>query len=159
MPAENLFSQDTTYITIEELKASCLISEITELYDEKLKELICRAESTIDSYIWEYWEKLSDSQVTIFPTQNDWIPLEIKKATVIMCVNIFNSWFLLDDTYKNQIWKGISSETYRGYSVSFFDKNIYSNDVAERYKTRLITDDLSIYLKRYVKPKNKFFRT
>jgi hypothetical protein len=147
----NLFIEEPTYITVQELKDSSTW-ELSLTSDDNIKIYIVKAHILIDSLIWSYWTKVSETQKYIFPTINDWIPLSIKKATILLSESLYKNRFNLDKFYNiQQEQRRWNSVTYDNSSKSKF-QNIHP----------CLNDEIYIYLKDYFaidKTKSVFFRT
>ena len=91
----NLFVEPITYITVQDMRDVYPWDYDNET-DENIAIYIRKAERLVDSLIVSYWEKLYPNQKTIFPTIKDWIPLEIKQATILLANCIWRhrlTWF------------------------------------------------------------------
>ena len=138
----NLFIQEPIYITIQELKDSSNNQDIKlSTNDDNLKILISKAQDVIDYIIWDYWIKLLSTQNNIFPEKTLWVPLNIKKACILLCDNMYVWWVLSWWAYNWNIWN-IKSETYRWTSVQYFD-------TWEILKNQFADNEVMLYLNDY----------
>ncbi len=149
----NIFSEDITYLTIQEIKDSSSNTELTSSTNEDIQWWIRRAEKIIDSLIESYGTKVDSSQNTIFPTIADGIPIEVKQATILLTECVFQN--------RNKIEQEriIKSETRRGNSVTYEDKvdkfkqmhSCMSEEIYELLKKYISSNTSSIW--------NWFYRT
>ena len=143
----NIFIQDPIYISEVDLKESSNNIDIQEnLESDDLKELITKAEDIIDMVIWDFWVAEVEWQTRIFPTSELWLPIDIVKATVLLCDNLYAGgildWNAYDNTSGN--WS-VKSETYRGHTVSYYWD---SNELVK--KNEFLDEQILIYLKPYL---------
>ncbi len=152
----NIFVENITYLTIEELKEA--FSIFNDKDDNDLQILIRRAEKNIDNIIWKYGEKKEKDQKTIFPTKKDNIPLEIKQAAALLCKNIFS--------YKENNIKTESKREKRrwneyNFSNTYFEKQENTFTKINKYLDEEIYNLLTPFLeeKNINTRKSSFFRT
>lgn len=146
----NIFLEEITYLTETELKESTRESWLkweTETDSDNRQILIRKAEIIIDSVIWTFWTKVNETQETIFPTTENWIPVAIKKATVLICEWMFKDWELTSWVSYN--WaKWIKSESYWDHKVEFQQEEVNIWNLAK--KSIYITQEIEILLKPFI---------
>jgi len=144
----NIFIQDPIYITIEELSDGTTNSLIAWASNDDKKKLITESQDIIDQYIWSYPTKVDVDQTYIFPTINDWIPLNIKKATILLCENLADWWFLSWKAYdKSSSNWNIVVEKYWPHSVTFDNQTSWIN-VSEQ--NQYVNEQIYRYLEYYI---------
>lgn len=115
---------ELVYIELDDARdTSTILAGITD--DDELTSLITEAQWIIDTYIGSYWEREVETQTFIFPTVDDWIPQEIKLATVRISEQIFLSGKTLSSLRGDKI----TSESNLSRSVGFSDKESFSSYV------------------------------
>lgn len=145
----NIFAEDITYLTIEEYKWSS--QDVID--DEEIKIYVRKAEVVIDKIIWSYWKPQNINQKTIFPVIDVGVPIEIKKATVLITNCLYWGKDRIDT------WKVISSESRRGNSVT------YDTSRVDKYKNihPCYNSEIHSYLEKFIKndklKTSCFFRT
>ena len=145
----NLFVENPTYITLEEIKWSTKDDCVKKMSDENLKILIRKWEIIIDDIIKEFWEKESPDQVTIFPTVKDQVPLSIKKAVVLL-VEWLHLWWELEVSSNGPIkWWMIKQEKFWDHSITYQDEWVRSN--ALQSKNKYITSEIEVLIRPYIK--------
>ena len=145
----NLFIEDITYLTLDEYKDSGW----TIKDDNDIKIFVRKAEQIIDDIIWSYWDKLDNTQNTIFPVLDERVPLGIKKACILITNCLYKNKDRLDFS------KVIVSETRRWKSVS------YDTKFKDKFKMlhSCNNEEIYLYLKPFIKidktKTSNFFRT
>lgn len=145
----NIFIETTTYINEATLKDSTKEtwlqwSTLTDINNRDI--LIRKSEIIIDSIIQSFWVKLNESQETIFPTVDDGIPTNIKKATVLLCEEQFKGWELTSWSLSNS--RIVSSEKYWNHQVTYQDVSVAWNTLQK--KNKYITQEIETLLKPYI---------
>ncbi|HMS90738.1 MAG TPA: hypothetical protein PKC87_00750 [Candidatus Absconditabacterales bacterium] len=145
----NIFLEDPTYISIDDLTSSSRNSFInTAGADNEKKILIRQAEIIIDSIIKSYGVKVDPTQETIFPTVQDGIPSNIAKATVRIVENLYVSGELEGATSGPIKGSVIKAEKFGDHSVEYQDENVRVNVLQN--KNKYITQDVELFLKPYI---------
>lgn len=146
----NIFLEETTYLNETELKDSTREEWLkweTEVDSDNRQILIRKSEIIIDSVIWTFWTKENETQETIFPTVENWIPVAIKKAVVLICESMFKAWELT--SWASYDWaKWVKSETYWDHKVEFQQEEVQINNLAK--KSPYITQEVEILLKPFL---------
>lgn len=113
-----------TYVTLTDARDTS--STLSPVWDQALTDALCQAQLTVDNYIWSYGTKEDEDQALIFPVEDEWIPNEIKIATIRIAEQIYlegNSlWSLRGDK--------VVSEGNLSRSIAYSDKQKY-NDYVE----------------------------
>ncbi len=113
MTSSSIFDRDTTYISIEQIRDSSTL-DLTAIGDNTIKRYILEAERIVDNFIGSFWEKEEESQNTIFPTIDDWIPQDIVEATLYIVEALIS--------YGNQTntpWSQVVQETVGDHTVKY----------------------------------------
>jgi hypothetical protein len=83
------------YLSVAEVKATSKKAWLVASSDNAIKELIYKAELTVDRYIQSYWTKYVSTQPFIFPALvNDvsFLPNDLKIATLYIVENLYEAW-------------------------------------------------------------------
>lgn len=117
------------YISVAEVKASTKKAGLIASSDNTIKELIYKAELTVDRYIQSYWTKFVSTQPFIFPVNVDdvsFLPNDLKIATLYIIENLYEAW---DTITWNTDWTwNITQESAWDYLVKYQEvKNINLN--------------------------------
>ncbi len=144
----DIFIQDPVYITVQELKDSTTNALIDAESDDNNKKIITEAQDIIDQYIGSYPTKADENQYYIFPTIDDWIPLDIQKATVLLCENLANWGYYSWKAY-NQSWSSwnILVEKYWPHSVMFDNTTSWINTSEQN---KYVDEQVYRYLEYYI---------
>lgn len=78
----SIFSGTPVYLTSSEVKESTNIAELKTKSTLQVNRLILEAQRIVDNFIGSFGDELVEWQTTIFPTVDDWIPQDIKEATL-----------------------------------------------------------------------------
>lgn len=149
----NLFVEPITYITVQDMRDVYPWDYDNET-DENIAIYIRKAERLVDSLIVSYWEKLDPNQNTIFPTKKDWIPLEVKQATILLANCIWRHRF----TWFNE--RKIQREKRRWNEIEYETWSIDKFKLLHPCMTQEIYDLLSKFLPNENKLNTStFFRT
>ena len=147
----NIFVWTPVYITEEVLKDSTKetwLKGITTTDIENRKILIIKSEIAIDFIIKSYWSKLIETQEQIFPTIDDWIPINIQKATVLLCEEQFKGWELNWWVWSSSWSKIVKAEKFWNHSVTYQDEAVVWNTLQK--KNKYITQEIEILLRPYI---------
>lgn len=147
----NIFLEDWTYISEETLKDSTKETWLkgSETADvENRKILIVKSQKIIDSVVVSYWTKEDVNQTYIFPTIDDGIPLDIQKATVLLCEEQYKGWELNSWSSSSQGSKVVKSEKFWNHSVTYQDEAVVWNTLQK--KNKYITQEIEMLLRPYI---------
>ena len=149
----NILIQDITYLTPSDVKDSSSLFDCKS--DDDIKIIVSQAEMLIDKLVKSYWTKAVETQKTIFPTVDDWIPIRIQQACLLISEKILkdSSW---DTNYV------IKSEKRR-WNTIVYDTNQTSSDYdsISKYIDETIYTLLEPYLNSSATSGNKtlFFKS
>jgi len=117
---------DLIYVTLEDVRESSrILASNAKPTDSVLTQLITESQWIIDTYIGSYGTKEVETQTFIFPTEDDWIPTDIKLATV----RIAEQLYLQGDNLWSLKWDRVVSESNLSRSVSYSDKEWHISSV------------------------------
>lgn len=147
----NIFDETPVYITEETLKDSTKEAWLkgatsTDITNRKI--LIVKSQKIIDSVIVFYWTKLVETQDYIFPTVDDAIPLDIQKATVLLCEEQYKGWELNSWSSSTSGSKIVKSEKYGNHQVTYQDETVVWNTLQK--KNKYITQEIEMLLRPYM---------
>ena len=146
----NIFLENTTYLDEEDLKDSTKIDWLkwTSPEDIENREIYIRkSEIIIDSIIVLYWTKLNPNQNTIFPTVEDWIPVAIQKAVVLISEGIFEDWVIAWGwSYTWEKW--VKAEWHWDHKLEFQEQTVQVWGLSK--KSKYITQEVEILLRPYI---------
>lgn len=146
----NIFLETTTYLSEWDLKDSTSLDWLkwnNQADKDERDILIRKSEIIIDSVIKEYWQKVNENQNTIFPTIQDWIPIPIKKAVVLISEWIYDDWVIAWGW--NYTWsKWIKSESHWNHRVEFQEQEVAWWILSK--KSKYITQEVEILLRPYI---------
>ena len=141
----NIFLKDPVYITIQEIKDSTTKTNLQNETDDNIKILINKAQQRIDKYIKKYWIPEVSTQETIFPTQKDWIPEDIKIATFYTVEQIYENWDTIH--WAIQTWSGVvKSEKTWDRSITY---DVWTTTTWYTYKLLWLPLEAINLLKKY----------
>lgn len=139
----NIFAQESIYVTITEAKESSEI--LSKINDESKRVYITKAQTIIDNIIWKYGNKEDITQKTIFPVIGEWIPLEIKQATILLAENLSSY------TESDRV---VTSEKRRWNAVTY---EVKANQYQKYHPC--MNADIFALIKKFIQPSNTFYRT
>lgn len=146
----NIFLENTTYLTQEDLKDSTKIEWLKWDSPDNVENreiLIRKSEIIIDSVIGSYWVKVDPNQNTIFPTVDDWIPIAIKKAVVLISEGIFEDGVIAWGwSYSWEKW--VKAEWHWDHKIEFQEQTVQAWGLSR--KSKYITQEVEILLKPYI---------
>lgn len=148
----SIFLREPTYITVQQVKDSTKKPAIALLSDDEIKKLICKAEDTIDTYIWSYWTPFNENQILIFPINIDWIstiPRDITVATLYTLEQIYTSWDIISSV--NTAWGAVLQEKTWDRTIVYRESKTSNNTLAIMW----IPTQAMVLLKKY---KQLFFK-
>lgn len=113
----SIFTGSPTYLSATDVKDTTTDANLILQTNAFIERLIFEAERIVDNFIGAYGIKKVDTQLTIFPTRDDWLPQEIKEATFYLVEALF--------VYGNQIvnmWNQVVGETVWDHSVKYSEQ-------------------------------------
>ena len=148
----SIFLREPTYITVQQVKDSTQKPAIALLSDDDIKELICKTEDSIDTYIWSYWTKFNETQSLIFPVDVDGvstIPRDITVATLYTLEQIYISWDIISSA--NTSWGDVVQEKTWDRTIVYSEGTTSDNTLQIMW----IPTQAMVLLKKY---KQLFFK-
>jgi hypothetical protein len=110
------------YTTLQDARDTSEVFTATVPADAQLTSLIWEAQWIIDGYIQSYGTPAVDGQTFIFPTLIDWIPTDIKLATIWISEYLYARGQSINNDK-------VSSEGNLSRNVSFSDKQWHNDYV------------------------------